>query len=184
MRRSATGRSGQTMPSGTAKGQVSQIMNRARKISTIEMLERVADGLAIPDHARMRLGLAPTSQRLSTPHGQRYDAASAIPAVEPGRASPVTVAPTDWQDERCEVFQPSPAAPGFAAPRSPMPIVGTVPTVPSTATASISNPRTQTPNRRPTPAYPRLSTERAQRAQGLDRYRANTDQDLERCRRL
>lgn len=115
---------------GLSQGQVSQIMNRARKISTIEVLERIADGLAIPDHARMRLGLAPTSQRLSTPPGQRYDAASAIPAVEPGQVSPGTVAPSDWRDECCEVVQRPPAALGFAAPRSPTPIAGTVPTVP------------------------------------------------------
>lgn len=44
---------------GLSQGQVSEVMNGTRQISSIDVLERVADGLAMPDDARMVLGLAP-----------------------------------------------------------------------------------------------------------------------------
>lgn len=45
---------------GLSQGQVSQVMNGSRHIATLDVLERITEGLAMPDHARMRLGLAPT----------------------------------------------------------------------------------------------------------------------------
>lgn len=44
---------------GLAQGTVSLIMQGKRDVTALEVLERIADGLAMPDEARMRLGLAP-----------------------------------------------------------------------------------------------------------------------------
>lgn len=44
---------------GMAQGTVSLYMNGQRTATTIDLLERVATGLNLPDHARLRLGLAP-----------------------------------------------------------------------------------------------------------------------------
>jgi tetratricopeptide (TPR) repeat protein len=41
------------------QGTVCKIMNGERAVTSIEVLERIADGLGMPDAARMRLGLAP-----------------------------------------------------------------------------------------------------------------------------
>jgi hypothetical protein len=43
-----------------SQGQVSQIIHGTRRISQMDVIERVADGLRMPDHARLALGLAPT----------------------------------------------------------------------------------------------------------------------------
>lgn len=40
--------------------------NRQGRVSDIEVLTRIADGLQIPDQCRLQLGLAPTTQRLSS----------------------------------------------------------------------------------------------------------------------
>jgi transcriptional regulator with XRE-family HTH domain len=45
---------------GLSQGQVSQVMNGTRRITNLDVLERIAQGLAMPDHARIQLGLAPT----------------------------------------------------------------------------------------------------------------------------
>ncbi len=44
---------------GMSQGTVCLIMNDDRVVSAIDVLERIADGLAMPDEARLRLGLAP-----------------------------------------------------------------------------------------------------------------------------
>lgn len=44
---------------GLAQSAVSQIMNGSQLVTAISVLERIADGLQLPDDARMRLGLAP-----------------------------------------------------------------------------------------------------------------------------
>ncbi|MGQ0777500.1 MAG: helix-turn-helix domain-containing protein, partial [Pseudonocardiales bacterium] len=46
---------------GMSQGSVCIIMNDKRVVSAIDVLERIADGLAMPDTARLRLGLAPRS---------------------------------------------------------------------------------------------------------------------------
>ncbi len=46
---------------GQSQGAVCLIMNGSRVVSAIDVLERIADGLAMPDQARLRLGLAPRS---------------------------------------------------------------------------------------------------------------------------
>jgi hypothetical protein len=45
-----------------SQGQVSQIIHGARRVSQLDVIERVADGLRMPDHARLALGLAPANQ--------------------------------------------------------------------------------------------------------------------------
>ncbi|WP_026923849.1 helix-turn-helix domain-containing protein [Glycomyces arizonensis] len=44
---------------GLGQGRTNEIFNGKRKIASIEVLERIADGLAMPDRARHLLGLAP-----------------------------------------------------------------------------------------------------------------------------
>jgi hypothetical protein len=44
---------------GLLQGRVSEVMHGARTVSTLELFERIAGGLDMPDDARMLLGLAP-----------------------------------------------------------------------------------------------------------------------------
>src|SRR5690606_37598655 len=44
-----------------SQGQVSQIINGSRRVTQLEVIERIASGLRMPDHARLAIGLAPTS---------------------------------------------------------------------------------------------------------------------------
>jgi transcriptional regulator with XRE-family HTH domain len=53
---------------GMTQGQISTIMAGTRRITAIEVIERVLDGLSVPDPARMTLGLAP---RPGYGHGDR-----------------------------------------------------------------------------------------------------------------
>ncbi len=46
---------------GLSQGQISEVMNKARKITQFEVVERIADGLGMPDSARAILGLAGAS---------------------------------------------------------------------------------------------------------------------------
>ncbi|QOC94839.1 helix-turn-helix domain-containing protein [Micromonospora craniellae] len=57
---------------GLEQGYVSRIM-AGRKVTSIEVLERIADGCRMPDHARTTLGLAPKQ---------------AVPPTDPGRRTP------------------------------------------------------------------------------------------------
>jgi transcriptional regulator with XRE-family HTH domain len=56
---------------GVAQSRVNELMNRGGPVTSIEVLERVADGLDLPDHARLCLGLAPRDGRGSRPSGGR-----------------------------------------------------------------------------------------------------------------
>jgi transcriptional regulator with XRE-family HTH domain len=44
---------------GVLQGRVSEIIHRTRTVTTLELFERIAHGLGMPDDARMLLGLAP-----------------------------------------------------------------------------------------------------------------------------
>lgn len=44
---------------GILQGRVSEILRGQRRVEALEVFERIADGLAMPDHARLMLGLAP-----------------------------------------------------------------------------------------------------------------------------
>jgi transcriptional regulator with XRE-family HTH domain len=74
---------------GMAQGTISLYMNGTRVVTAIDVLERVADGLAMPDEARARLGLAP-------PHGSLILTATAagdddeLEAVELGGSTHLT----------------------------------------------------------------------------------------------
>lgn len=48
---------------GILQGRVSEILRGQRKVEALEVFERIADGLAMPDHARIALGLAPRQDR-------------------------------------------------------------------------------------------------------------------------
>lgn len=45
---------------GMSQGRVSEIARGARSVTTLEVFERIADGLGMPDDARIALGLAPS----------------------------------------------------------------------------------------------------------------------------
>ncbi|MEO3829917.1 helix-turn-helix transcriptional regulator [Actinomadura sp. B10D3] len=51
---------------GMSQGKVSETMKGTRQVTTLEVFERIADGLHMPDTARITLGLAPR-RRPSTP---------------------------------------------------------------------------------------------------------------------
>lgn len=46
---------------GIAQGRVNEIVNDRRKVTALEVFERIASGLSMPDEARMLMGLAPAS---------------------------------------------------------------------------------------------------------------------------
>ncbi|WP_055483083.1 hypothetical protein [Sphaerimonospora mesophila] len=56
---------------GIAQGRVSQLIRGQRQITDLEVFERVATGLGLPDHARMLLGLAPLD--ITSPNGNSDD---------------------------------------------------------------------------------------------------------------
>ncbi len=56
---------GLTMRTGIAKSEISAIMAGRRRVTSLERFESIADGLSMPDGARVQLGLAP--QRLDQP---------------------------------------------------------------------------------------------------------------------
>jgi transcriptional regulator with XRE-family HTH domain len=48
---------------GIAQGHISDIMTGRRQVTSLQIFERIADGFAMPDDARMLLGLAPKKTR-------------------------------------------------------------------------------------------------------------------------
>jgi transcriptional regulator with XRE-family HTH domain len=73
---------------GVAQSRVNELMNRGGAVTSIEVLQRVADGLDLPDDARMCLGLAPRDARGSRLVGGRQQAAG---VSWPGRAEDAEV---------------------------------------------------------------------------------------------
>ncbi|XVQ84016.1 hypothetical protein ACQP2K_35145 [Microbispora siamensis] len=52
---------------GIAQGRISQLIRGQRQVTDIEVYERIAAGLGLPDHARVLLGLAPLD--IASPSG-------------------------------------------------------------------------------------------------------------------
>jgi transcriptional regulator with XRE-family HTH domain len=48
---------------GIQQGRISEILRGSRAVTALDVFERIADGLAMPDHARLALGLAPSRPR-------------------------------------------------------------------------------------------------------------------------
>lgn len=67
---------------GMLQGRVSEIVRNTRAVTTLDLFERIADGLSMPDDARMLMGLAPRH-----PAGLDHLSAS-------GRAELIAVYPT------------------------------------------------------------------------------------------
>jgi hypothetical protein len=59
-----------------SQGQVSQIISGGRKVAQFDVIERIAVGLRMPDHARVALGLAPREQSIAgkITHAEGHDA--------------------------------------------------------------------------------------------------------------
>lgn len=58
---------------GMAQGTVSRIMQGRRDVTALDVLERIAEGLDMPDAARQRLGLAPCSQHPADERAEETD---------------------------------------------------------------------------------------------------------------
>ncbi|MGQ0778687.1 MAG: hypothetical protein ACT4NY_30455 [Pseudonocardiales bacterium] len=67
---------------GMAQGAVCIIVNGNRVVSAIDVLERIADGLAMPDEARLRLGLAPRGGLLGLIRSGKKDTTKPNTAVK------------------------------------------------------------------------------------------------------
>ena len=52
---------------GLGQGRISEIINGIRKIRDAKVFQRIADGLDMPDHARLLLGLSPRQITTRTP---------------------------------------------------------------------------------------------------------------------
>ncbi len=83
---------------GLSQGKVSQIMRGVTQVESLAVLERIADGLNVPDPARMTLGLAPRSASAAGTAGEA--AAHPVPHAN---------ACADW-DAAVTRFQMSPSA--------------------------------------------------------------------------
>ncbi|SDR05722.1 hypothetical protein SAMN04489764_3247 [Thermostaphylospora chromogena] len=58
---------------GIAQGRISQIMRGQRQVTDLEVYQRIATGLGLPDHARMLIGLAPLDITSPTgDHGEEH----------------------------------------------------------------------------------------------------------------
>ncbi|MEU9077724.1 helix-turn-helix transcriptional regulator [Kitasatospora sp. NPDC048538] len=60
---------------GMTQGRVNEIINGRRLVTKMEVFERIADGLNLPDDARRLMGLAPRSDRRRVP-GTAFDLAA------------------------------------------------------------------------------------------------------------
>ncbi|KOX13313.1 helix-turn-helix transcriptional regulator [Nocardiopsis sp. NRRL B-16309] len=66
---------------GIAQGRVSEILSGRRTVSSLQLIERIADGLGMPDRSRMLFGLAPQQAPLETGRSAAgSDAARAAPS--------------------------------------------------------------------------------------------------------
>jgi hypothetical protein len=75
---------------GMPQGTVCLILNDKRVVSAIDVLERIADGLALPDEARLRLGLAPRGGLLGLTGSGTEDTAKRRTALNLGLVAAVS----------------------------------------------------------------------------------------------
>lgn len=70
---------------GIAQGRISEVLNGRKRVTAFEVFERIADGLGMPDQARMLLGLAPLNLAILTGDSAPATAPTArlpLPSVE------------------------------------------------------------------------------------------------------
>ena len=75
---------------GMSQGTVCLIMNGSRVVSAIDVLERIADGLALPDEGRLRLGLAPRGRLLGAQGSRKEDTTKRRTAITLGLVAAVS----------------------------------------------------------------------------------------------
>ncbi len=68
---------------GMAQGRVNEIINRRRVVTTLDVFERIAAGLEMPDDVRMLMGLAPQGPHAAFP----LAALSEVTAIYPSQAA-------------------------------------------------------------------------------------------------
>ena len=104
---------------GNAQGRVSQITHGNYEVRTVKSLDRIAEGLAMPDHARVALGLAPSNlAHASSPSAQSATPARSLAtaAQYPATTSDAVTASTSlWQADAARAPElisapPEPAA--------------------------------------------------------------------------
>ncbi|URM97073.1 helix-turn-helix domain-containing protein [Actinomadura madurae] len=78
---------------GMSQGKVSETMKGGRQVTTLEVFERIADGLHMPDTARMTLGLAP----------RRRPSASAVTVPRPRSSTQTT--PTQGTGPKADFYE-------------------------------------------------------------------------------
>ncbi|WP_083947916.1 helix-turn-helix domain-containing protein [Thermobifida cellulosilytica] len=66
---------------GIAQGRISEILNGRKRVTSFDVVERIADGLGMPDQARMLFGLAPLN--LAIPTGDGAPAAAPTARLSP-----------------------------------------------------------------------------------------------------
>jgi tetratricopeptide (TPR) repeat protein len=81
---------------GLAQGTVCVIMNGSRQVSALDVLERIAAGLGMPNPARIRLGLAPRGDALTWNGSGKEDTTKRRTALNLGVAAAVSPE-TLWQ---------------------------------------------------------------------------------------
>ncbi|MGH3886220.1 MAG: helix-turn-helix domain-containing protein [Pseudonocardiaceae bacterium] len=81
---------------GLSQGTVCVIMNGSRQVHTFDVVERIADGLTMPDAARVRLGLAPRGKALTWNGPGKEDDTKRRTALNLGVAAAVSPE-TLWQ---------------------------------------------------------------------------------------
>ncbi|GAB3903710.1 hypothetical protein GCM10027612_70550 [Microbispora bryophytorum subsp. camponoti] len=84
---------------GYSQGKVSAIMSGSQQVTALEVFERIADGLHMPDQARMALGLAPATWPPQPSHGR-------IPAQQVLRL-PLISSDTERTRPKCDVVTSS-----------------------------------------------------------------------------
>lgn len=63
---------------GLGQDRVNELINSKREVVRLDLFERIADGLNMPDAARMMLGLAPAMARQATDFDDLADATSTV----------------------------------------------------------------------------------------------------------
>jgi transcriptional regulator with XRE-family HTH domain len=87
-----------------SQGKVSQIMRDVTRVESLAVLERIADGLSVPDPARMTLGLAPRSTAVVETSAE-HAAGPVPPALAPADSDAalagfgITPGAAAWQEE-------------------------------------------------------------------------------------
>jgi hypothetical protein len=84
---------------GLTQGKVSEIMSGAHRVTTLDVFERIADGLRMPPQARLAMGLAPSAPDLgSAPAIPPWDGRT-VELLGGTSGAPIVMGPLDRSDK-------------------------------------------------------------------------------------